>query len=314
MYLNGNFETVLGNIKTLDRIKKETGSAYPVIFINSIGFKHHIERLPDFVDLMACRGVEIINVNGLVVNAAFPEMVHHAAVYNPGRDAPVLDEARRRADANGVLLGLDLFMCQSATSPLQELEVLQSRTSGTLPPNVRRVELSDMQEFASKMKAERPTQTDRLVPRVAATAEEADEQMAISPVLEADPLHCMEPFCVAYIRRDGNVMPCCLWPEHKHSFGNVTNMTGSEVWNGHAFQMTRDAIVNGVYPQGCHFCVKSRVAPQDPQLGQALSFIKRYKAGFGVDLSELFPAGPLRSAASIVEGFRGRGGIRATPE
>jgi MoaA/NifB/PqqE/SkfB family radical SAM enzyme len=306
MYLNGNFEKVLNNIATLGRLKKEAKSAYPVIFINSIGFKHHIEKLPDFIDLMADRGVNIISVHGLIGNADFPETIPHAAVYNPERDAELIAASMRRAEERGVILTLNQWLNQTATSPLEEIQVLERRTSGPLPPNIRRIELSEMKDFAAKIKAEHPKTADKNVPRVASTLEEATQQMVIAPVEGSAPLRCMEPFRVAYVRRDGNVTPCCLWTEPYHSFGNVATMSGTDIWNSHAYRMTRDAIIKDVYPQGCHFCVKSRCAPEDPQLYQAQSFIEWYRDGYGIDLSESFQAGPLRGAGSIIEGLRSR--------
>lgn len=56
-----------------------------VITINSIGFIHQIERLPAFVELMRQCDVTIINVNALIVHSAFPEMRHHAKVFEPSR-------------------------------------------------------------------------------------------------------------------------------------------------------------------------------------------------------------------------------------
>lgn len=303
LYLNGDFETVLNNMARLDRIKKETGSRYPVILINSIAFKHHLETFPDFVDLMGSHGASIINLNNLVVNSAFPEMFHHARTYVPARDDAILEEARRRAEKYGVILGLDAFVSRPAMTPLEEIEILQSRLSGVVPADVRHVPLAQMQEFASQVKAERPKAEGRVTPIVATSLEAAVAQLQIDPIAGTDPLYCMEPFRVAYIRRDGNVMPCCLWPNHQQSFGNIATMSGTEIWNSPAYELTRNAIRQNIYPSGCEFCVKSRVAPEDAQLWQATSFVQWYREGFGIDLSDAFPSEPLRSAQSIISGL-----------
>jgi MoaA/NifB/PqqE/SkfB family radical SAM enzyme len=314
MYLNGDFDRVLSNIKTLSDLKKKAGSPYPIIMINSIALKHHIDRFPDFVDLMGARGVNIINVNNLSMSSAFPEMLHHATVYSPIKHAGLIQEARVRAEKYGIILGIDSFLRDAATTPLQEIEILQNRMAGQMPDSIRKVELHRMQEFASSIKAERPAFESRSPTVIPKTREEAIQTMNLGEVPGTAPIYCMEPFRVAYIRKDGDVMPCCLWPEKKHSFGNIFSMTSSEIWNGPAFEITRSSIVGQKrYPNGCKYCVKSRIAPEDAQLWQAVSFIEWYRQGYGIDLSDSFDAGPLMPAKAIVETFSKADGSAKSP-
>jgi len=176
--------------------------------------------------------------------------------------------------------------------------------SGGIPNDVRKVDLHQMQDFASTIKVDRPTSGPKDIPIVPKTKQEAVDTLNPSEVFDAEPMFCMEPFRVAYIKRDGNVSPCCLWPNRTQSFGNLASMTAPEIWNGPAFEVTRDSIVGQkAYPDGCKYCAKSKIAPQDAQLWQAQSFIDWYNQGYGVDLSDSFDSGHFASARSFVEGL-----------
>ncbi len=305
VYLNGDFDRVIANITRLSELKAEMGSRFPIISINSIALRHHIAKLPEFVDLMAAAGANTIIVNGLMVFSAFPELYHHAAVYNPERDGALLAEARRRASAHGIALATDSFERLVAHSPEEEEAVLQSRASGSLPvaASIPNIAVNSIKDYAQTITAERPVGNERIIKTVAATMDDAVRQLTVSPVPGSPRLHCYEPFRTAYIKRDGHVMPCCLWPNMEQSFGDVTKTPGQEIWNGPAFNLTRAAIIAGEYPTGCHFCVRSRAAPEDPQLWQATSFIDWYREGFGVDLAEDFGSPNLIAAAQVTSGL-----------
>jgi MoaA/NifB/PqqE/SkfB family radical SAM enzyme len=305
VYLNGDFDAVIANISRLAALKREKKSRFPVISINSVAMRHHIAKLPEFVDLMAGAGANSIVVNGLMVFSAFPELYHHAAVFNPERDGALLAEARRRAAAHRMLLSTESFERLAASSPEEEQAVLRSRTSGDLPvaDTIPNIPVGDIKAYAKGIGAERPGSNDLVAKTVAADADGAMAQLAIGAVPDMPHLHCYEPFRTAYVKRDGHVMPCCLWPEEQHSFGDLTKTPGHEIWNGPAFNLTRAAIIAGEYPRGCHFCVRSRAAPEDPQLWQATGFIEWYREGYGVDLREEFGSPNLISAALITSGL-----------
>lgn len=305
LYLNGDFEKVLSSIAKLNEEKKKKNSQYPLIMINSIAFKHHIEHLPDFIDLMGAHGANIVNVNNLSMNSAFPEMYHHACVYSPDKHEQIIEETRRRAERWGIILGMDNFLRDAAITPLQEVEFLQNRMSGKMPDSIRKIDLADMQTYAAGIKAEKPAPRARKEAVVPQTEAEAVNMMKPGDVPGADHMFCMEPFRVAYIKRDGNVNPCCLWPDRELSFGNISSMTTKEMWNSPAFKLTRKSIINqSDFPDGCKYCVKSKIAPEDAQLWQAISFIDWYREGFGVDISDSFPSGPLASAEHIATSLR----------
>lgn len=305
VYIGGDFDRVIANIARLASMKREARSIYPYISINSIAFRHHIARLPEFVDLMGNVGVNAIEVHGLMVFSEFPEMYHHAAVFNQERDGPVLAEARHRAAIHRLLLSTGSFERLVARSVAEEKAVLRTRASGVLPipEEIPIIPVSGIKNYAHSVEAERSSGDGHVAKTVHADMEEAMSQLAISRVEDAPRLHCYEPFRVAYIKKDGHVSPCCLWSEKQHSFGDIAKSSGREIWNGSSFNLTRAALLAGAYPRGCQFCVHSRAAPEDPQLWQATGFIEWYRDGYDIDLSEEFGSQNLTTAQYVTSGL-----------
>jgi hypothetical protein len=183
--------------------------------------------------------------------------------------------------------------------------IIRQRASGALPASeaIPSVPISEIKAYAQGITAERPSGNQRIKKTFAASINEARTQLAIGPMPDMPRLYCYEPFRTAYIKRGGHVMPCCLWPEYQHSFGDINKNSALEIWNGAAFNLTRAAIIAGEYPRGCHFCVRSRAAPEDPQLWQATSFINWYREGCGVDLTDDFGSPVLISADRLTSGL-----------
>ena len=77
VYIGGEFEVVLAGLRRLADTRARAGSQYPRITINSISFRHHVQSLPEFVDLMADHGVDVIEVKKLMDDVA--AMAGHAA-------------------------------------------------------------------------------------------------------------------------------------------------------------------------------------------------------------------------------------------
>ena len=101
VYIGGEFDTVLSGLRRLADTRARANAHYPRIAVNSIAFRHHIESLPAFVDLMADHGVDVVEVKKLVDDV--PAMTGHAAPFRPEVEGRILDEARRRAASHGML-------------------------------------------------------------------------------------------------------------------------------------------------------------------------------------------------------------------
>ena len=113
IYLGGDFGRLLQGLTAMAAEKAKRHSAFPIVTVNSIGLRHHINTLPEFVDLMADHGVNVIEVKKLMDDV--PMMQGHAAAYDPEVER-TLHDARVRAAARGVLLSTEQFARESAAS------------------------------------------------------------------------------------------------------------------------------------------------------------------------------------------------------
>ncbi|TAN48469.1 MAG: hypothetical protein EPN26_12545, partial [Rhodospirillales bacterium] len=105
MYIGASFKKVLDGLKRLQNAKEEAKSRYPLVEINSIGFKHHLEKLDQFVELMAGHGVSAINVKPMT---EFPEHMNqlygHRAFIRTWIEGRVVERAQQIAKSHGIHL------------------------------------------------------------------------------------------------------------------------------------------------------------------------------------------------------------------
>ena len=93
VYLGGSFEAVTSGIRALNEAKRAAGSRYPIIEINSLGFRHHVESFDTFVELMADCGANVIHLKKLIPLPNFAELYEHTAIFRPWIEGETLDRA-----------------------------------------------------------------------------------------------------------------------------------------------------------------------------------------------------------------------------
>jgi MoaA/NifB/PqqE/SkfB family radical SAM enzyme len=291
VYIGSNFDKVLANIKGLAKQKRLQKSRYPIISINSIGFEHHIEKLPKFIDLMGKAGVNEISVAPLLLNSSFPELYPHCAVYNPARHDKMLKISRATAAAYGITLSTDNFERLAANNEIEEKQIRSIRMGGTLKnrdiDSLKKIEITEIKKLARNIEPE----ADRTGPQVSpvnlstARIKEAEDQLQISRMhpQEMPFYYCMEPFKTMYIKLNGMVEPCCLWPGG-YSMGNARNQAAFDIWKGGGYESMRQAILRGGYPQNCKLCVQTKISPQTSGAEMIPEYISWYESRFGVHL------------------------------
>ena len=245
VYLGGKFEQVLAGLRHLHDAKQRAGRLYPIVVINSLSFRHHIERLEDFVDLMAAHGVGHVEIKPLIEHGDFiPELAGHAAVIRPEVEGKIIERAKARAEKIGMVLNLyGLDPVEGAAEPA--------------PPAVA---VGRFKEALRSFQPIRPEPASPIAPEPALPEALGMKEMFDPESPEA--FHCMEPFKTLYVRRSGEVKPCCF--ASGPSLGSVMSGEGLDVWQGAAFSTIRDGILNGVYSDAlCGGCLKHKTAPVD---------------------------------------------------
>ena len=98
IYLGGDYERVISGIKRLSETKKKYGSDFPSIEINSLGFKHHVEKLPEFVEVMGEAGANVINLKPLQTYDVIEELHTHTSVMRHDVEGKIIQRAKKVAE------------------------------------------------------------------------------------------------------------------------------------------------------------------------------------------------------------------------
>ena len=307
VYLGGVFETVLEGIDRLTAYKRSSNSPYPRIDVNSIGFKHHIETLPEFVDLMGDHGVEVIHVKALNAFETIQPLHEHISIFKPWEEGKILEEAKRRAKERGIILASLPYERTAITRADDEAAQRKARivSARYTPKNgmpelgtrigddesqAQAVPISAFKELAKSIKPISFTGDDAAVDssiRYAPHDGSDYEMLDIRDPKTAMPEPCMEPFKTMYIRRDGATEPCALGLK-KATFGNIDLASGEEIWDGESYSNVRQGVIDGNYPMAtCERCIALGNAPiHHASLQKYNEYSRWYKAVYG---DEFFP-------------------------
>jgi len=275
IYIGGDFNKVLAGMKRLNLAKQKIGAKYPVLTVNSIAFRHHINHLPDFVDMMADHGVESIEVKKLVENVA--HLRGHAAPYRM-EEEQILVEAQKRALKRGVHLDAIQYTRESC------------QTDTEAPPT----KLLEMKDIAKGISAKDIDQTHTICDDLdlfslskADLGLELNLQPRTSPVFgDAEPFYCLEPFKTMYVRQNGYVKPCCFVADRAAALGNIHTNQARDIWKGTPFMEIRKGVALEQYPvPHCKHCLREGQAPKNNDIPRSLkTFTQWYKACFDEEL------------------------------
>lgn len=258
IYLGGRFQTVLDGLRRLRDAKLASASLYPRIEINSIAFDHQVRGLPEFVDLMADAGVAVIYLKTLQTFSTIQELRGHRSVMRPWIEGDMLRAAQARAKARGLILSTEQYR-QTEVPDETAWRSARGDTSATVPLNL-------IGETARRATPVRPppehvssVQVDAM--RLAPDA--LRDAFALEDYAGATPFNCLEPFQTLYVRRSGNVKPCCFADDSGPALGNLIERDAADIWNGLPWRTLRESILAQRYPRAlCGHCLKVQYGPR----------------------------------------------------
>lgn len=291
VYMGGKFEQVLGGIKCLAEAKRRRGADLPRIAINSLSFQHHIDKLPEFVRMMAGHGVNHIFVKQLLGEDTNPVMAQHIAVNRPWIEGLKLAEAKAVAAELGVGISADQFEHSMVGS---EEEADQRRGSfvmgrrddnagcNSASANVI-VPISELRATASKVVPIKPAGREQ-EPMTALDVPVAEVDALLAIEAPETPLRspCMEPFKTLYVRKGGRVKSCCFADGRAPALGDVSVQNGLDIWRGAGFEAVRQGIIEDKYPEACRTCVEIGYGPWSHFLANLVSdYNLWFRSAFG---------------------------------
>jgi Iron-sulfur cluster-binding domain len=324
-YIGGNYEQVLGGIANLAAAKRRAGKRYPSIEINSLAFKHHVARFDDFVTMMADRGANAVLLKMLQPYTHIPELYEHVSIMRPWVEGKITQRAIAIGRDRGVNVSVDQYLDHAAHSQ-DDYDARISRYEAEAKAG-----LGSEREYGKTSVQELQTITRRPIkiedvgtprkPRPTIALNESVDAAAaalqIGEVPEGRGFYCMEPFKVAYVRKDGAVQACCFGNAHTPALGTVTGAQATDIWRGPGYRALQNGIINGRYPKKyCGRCLKDRVGPVDHYGYHVIgAFLEWYAASHSGELArqiEIRAPSAFRTIvdtrnAQIVENLR-RGG------
>ncbi len=101
--LKSNFDRVVENIRVLQEVKKDHGSARPEIYFNFVSQLSNVREMADFVDLAASLGVRHVNIIHLIDGDEAVRKDDNLLLY-PSLLVPNVRDAQRRAKDTGINL------------------------------------------------------------------------------------------------------------------------------------------------------------------------------------------------------------------
>ncbi len=264
VYIGGHFEQVLSNIERLAAEKRRRGARYPLIEVNSLGFRHHIEHFDRFVSMMGAAGANVIQLKPLQAVKHLPELHDHVSL-PAARELEIVARAKAIGDQLGVYVSAEKYIL-SATSagqpscapgiPLDALPLLSK-------PQIR-------------------SSTPYSMPELEGDERQAAQALNIS-ALESGSFYCMEPFKSLYIARDGTTKPCCF--SAPINLGSVTKKDAMQVWDGAASRAIRNGVRVSSYPDSCIGCLAGQVGPSNHHAGELVeTFVEWYTDRHGAKL------------------------------
>jgi MoaA/NifB/PqqE/SkfB family radical SAM enzyme len=261
IYLGGNYETVLSNIKRLAQTKEKYQSIYPQIEINSLAFQHHIDNIVNFIDLMADHGANYISLKPVETSDTIPQLNPHIALMRPWKEGELLKQAKLKALERNIHFDASHFINVMSVHSAEDFKIQHQQ----LTKQEAIIPISELKNLSKTLKP------------ISARNENIKE----SPILKENKIEgylglrspeitleqpCFEPFKTFYVKRDGKVKPCCFSNKFENRFvtlGDINQNPAEEIWQGLAFQTIQNSILEGKYPMNiCNHCIKGQWGPQ----------------------------------------------------
>ncbi len=270
IYIGGEFDKVMNGIRQLQAEKQRQATEFPLIVINSLAFRHHVEKLPDFVRLMGEAGANVIHLKPFKTYDIIQELHGHASVHHAEQEGKILEEAHRIATEYGIRL-------ESADyeSDRDDETVLQSRHMGTRALSTQVVPIEELKHIARE-KRESGGLGEKAAGKIGIQVPQPDEV----EYHHLDRMVCMEPFKTLYFGYEGAAYPCC----YKHiMWGDIEKQQAHEIWQSDLMQSLRSHVAQQEYPVDlCHGCIKTDLYPKGNAARMyGIQYARWYQGRFG---------------------------------
>ncbi len=292
VYLGGNYDALINGLQRVKAAKRVKRSRYPIVEINSLGFKHHVDRFDVFVRQMVECGADNVHLKKLQPYDLIPELYEHVSVCRPWVEGKVIDRALKIAEEAGVHVSAQEYLDTSVHTE-EEYEARQRQMRSAAEGKLTFAEFGNntirLFPAMSRAQAKSPATStfERTTIDPGSSLAAARRTLGIKALEEAgrgeSTFHCMEPFKTAFVSNDGGLRPCCFSSSHHPLLGSLRAHDGLDVWRGAGFQAVQRGILDGRYSESmCKRCLKDRIAPPHHNAFYMMQdFYEWYRARYG---------------------------------
>ncbi len=256
IYQGGNYQQVLEGIKNLSDAKKRANSAHPNISLNTIGFEHHINTLPEFVETAASLGVNNIQIKPLQRYNSISELHNFGALFGQ-QTLDAINAALKIAEKFEISISCQEF-----------LDSLDSTASDNEANSYK----PDIHTLQQRAKSKQRDATHHSKP---------DTRSTPGGYINTATTMCMEPFTTLYVDYKGNHYPCCFKNNASQALGNINN--SSHPWQQADFAEFRSAALAQQYRADiCTTCINNKAYPKNHGVTERVAQYSRwFKHNFG---------------------------------
>lgn len=283
IYIDGNFDKVLANLRRLKEIKEEHNAKLPQIHVNSIAFEHQVAKFPQFVTLMAEHGVELIHLKPLTSHATIPQLHGHSAIFRPEVEGKILAQAREIGEALGVQISSNHYEAFQVNSEDEARQARERKHKGGGKLSEEIVAIDQIKQLANTLSKSENDAHSTHAPIERRRKETLTEEVDWLAIAEGKKI-CMEPYKTLYITLNGDVKPCCFSGNNSRTLGNIHDYVEDEAWDSPAFRIMREGAQNRRYPKEvCASCIKTESYPKILDLGAKVrQYSMLFQQRFGV--------------------------------
>lgn len=268
VYLGGDFQRVLTGIKTLAATKKKYQSHYPSIDVNSLGFNHQIEKLPEFVRLMGEHGANAIHLKPLQTYDTIRELHTHSSIMRPEIEGKIVAEAKEIAAEFNLILASEPYEQTAQMLNNNPDNPQQARHKGKEVLSSDSYEIKELKFVSKSLAKKEEIRSAAKEPEEIITTESASAR--VFQKNSATP--CLEPYKTLYASFNGRVYPCCFKADSDTPLGDLKEQTGEQIWNAQPWQEMREKALQREYPSDiCADCIKAQTYPKTHNLPMKLN-------------------------------------------
>ena len=244
------WEKMMDRFDSVNRIKKERGSEYPVLSATTVLMRRTIREMPELVRIMASKGVQQMNFvhMGVIGDLGVED---ESLLNEPELSNEILAECKELCDELGIQSTMPLPFPPGFGGTIDEY--------GEVVTDADRADEGGGSAMGEKDEAVAPADSFS----VAEFMNHKNKEFLLAvPEKQHHNRRCYFPWFYIHVNPDGTVFPCGSWFEFS-TFGSFKDQSFREIWTGDMFKQLRHEHVAMEHRDVCANCTVSNMGRPD---------------------------------------------------